>query len=81
MYVCMYVMQVKEKDRAWDAIKAALFGNINAFIDSLKEFKDKVGHHLPTYLRALFAPPLTSVHRIYVCRWQRALSQRTISRR
>jgi dynein heavy chain len=34
--------KVKEKDRAWDACKKALLGNINAFIDDLKNYKQVV---------------------------------------
>jgi dynein heavy chain len=34
--------RVKDKDRNWDAAKKALLGNVNAFIDLLKSYKEKV---------------------------------------
>ncbi|TYZ58261.1 hypothetical protein PybrP1_007938 [[Pythium] brassicae (nom. inval.)] len=34
--------KVKDKDRAWEASKKALLGNINAFVDELKGFKAAV---------------------------------------
>uniref|UniRef100_K3WLS4 AAA+ ATPase domain-containing protein n=1 Tax=Globisporangium ultimum (strain ATCC 200006 / CBS 805.95 / DAOM BR144) TaxID=431595 RepID=K3WLS4_GLOUD len=34
--------KVKDKDRSWEATKKALLGNINAFVDELKSFKDLV---------------------------------------
>ena len=34
--------KVREKERTWDAVKKALLGNVNGFLDELKGFKQNV---------------------------------------
>ena len=38
--------KVREKERNWDASKKALLGNVNAFLDELKEKEEKLRNEL-----------------------------------